>query len=85
MKLVVNAGVRKTMQDLAQLMDQLDALSLILADRGSLESTAMEAGLDKRSCEAAIHGAACRLISHATQGKRYPMMTAGSYRINSGY
>lgn len=79
MKLTVNKGVRDTMQELQVLFEKLNALDELLANKGTKNSIAMDAGLDKHSTETAIVGTAARLLSHATRGKLYPLMTERIY------
>lgn len=81
MKLIVNKGVRECMAELDRLFDRADALDRIMND--GLHSAAMDAGLDKQANNTAVIGTAARLISHATQGRRYPLMTGILYGRDS--
>jgi hypothetical protein len=79
MKLVINKGVRDTMQELERLHDQLDAITSSLSKPDASFSNAMNDGLEKQSIERTILGACARMLSHATKGKRYPLMTERFY------
>ena len=79
MKLIVNKGVRETMEELQRLFERYDAICGVLAARGTSNSVAMDAGLDKHACETAIVGTAAKILSHATRGKLHPMTTEGTY------
>ena len=79
MKLTINAEVRKTMEELRQHFERYDAIVGVLSDKATSNSRAMDAGIDKASLETAIIGTAARLLSHATRGKLYPLMTEKFY------
>lgn len=82
MKLKINQGVRDTLAELDAALARVDEVSEKLADRGLSDSDAMRAGYDKRQLESIVVGIAARLISHASEGRRYPHMVEGSYRAD---
>jgi hypothetical protein len=51
MKLVINKGVRDTMQELERLHDQLDAITSSLSKPDASFSNSMNDGLEKQSIE----------------------------------
>jgi transcription initiation factor TFIIIB Brf1 subunit/transcription initiation factor TFIIB len=74
MKLTVNKGVREEMAALYKLFDEHDLLSARMGNDASLDDFATRQSVERR-----IVGTAARLLSHATRGKRFPMMTEGTY------
>jgi len=80
MKYVMNQGVRDTVAELDQVAMQFDELTTQLANPNCQATHALNAGYDRQRLQERMASLACRILSHATRGKRYPNMTDGVYR-----
>lgn len=79
MKLVVNSGVRASMDRMLNLARQADACTRIMANRSSGFSAESDAGFERERLKEKIVAEAYRILSHATRGRLYPNMTEGVY------
>jgi hypothetical protein len=79
MKLVINAGVRQELQEMAVLAQALEANQRIGCNPAYSHSVAINASAEAIRLESRLANLALRMVSHATRGKMYPLMTQGVY------
>ena len=82
MKLVINKGVRDCLREIDTLGEELNGHTRMLANPACGESAARYSGAEKLLVEERICNTALRMLSHASKGRRYPLMTEGQYPAN---